>query len=102
MKTLLNYLLNKQWILSIVMCFLSDGKKEQIYIARLRAELESWGYYTSDVTDKEIKDGIYKVSEVASRCGFTKQELAEVLKAMTNFTEQDFKSELKQSTNQTK
>jgi len=37
MKTLLNYLLNKQWILSIVMCFLSEG----------RAELAFWVYEVS-------------------------------------------------------
>ena len=29
MKTLLNYLLNKQWILYIVMCFLSVGCKTE-------------------------------------------------------------------------
>lgn len=84
MKRFLNYLLNKQWILSVVMCFLSEKKRERIYIARLRAEFEFWGYDTSKMTDKEMKDGIYKVSEVASKCGVTKQELAEVLKLISN------------------
>lgn len=91
MKRFLNYLLNKQWILHIVMCFLSEGKKEGIYIAKLRAELALWGYDTSEMTDKEIKEGVFKVSEVASKCGVSKcgvskQELAEVLKALANCT----------------
>ena len=86
MKRFLNYLLNKQWILRIVMRFLSEEKKERIYIARLRAELAFWGYDTSEMTDDEIKDGLMKVKEVSIKCGVTKQELAEVLKAMANFT----------------
>jgi len=86
MKQLFNYLLNKQWILSIVMCFLSEGKKEKIQIARSRAELALWGYYTSEMTDDDIKDGLLKVNEVSVQCVFTKQELAEVLKAMANCT----------------
>jgi hypothetical protein len=86
MKRFLNYLLNKQWILYVVMCFLSEEKKERIYIAKLRAELALWGYDTSEMTDDEIKDGLMKVNEVSIQCGVTKQELAEVLKAMANCT----------------
>ena len=82
MKRFLNYLLNKQWILHIVMCFLSEEKKERISISRLRAELSLWGYDTSKMTDDEIKDGLMKVNEVSTQCGVTKKELAEVLKAM--------------------
>ncbi len=84
MKTFLNYLLNKQWVLSIVMRFLSDDKKERIYIARLRAELAYWGHDVSDMTDEEIKDGHLKVGEISKQCGVAAQELAKVLTAMKN------------------
>lgn len=86
MKRFLNYLLKKQWILYVVMCFLSEGKKEKIKITRLRAELALWGYDTSKMTDNEIKDGLLKVNEVSIQCGVTKQELARVLKAKENCT----------------
>jgi hypothetical protein len=86
MKLFLNYLLNKQWILHIVMCFLSEEKKERINIARLRSELALWGYYTSEMTDDEIKDGLMKVNEVSIQCGVRKEELAAVLKSMSNCT----------------
>ena len=80
MKKLLNYLLNKQWILRIVMCFLSDGKKEQIYIARFRAELAFWGHDVSDMTDEEIKEGIIMyIIDRPKRINW-KPELVEMLK----------------------
>jgi hypothetical protein len=55
-----NYFLNKQYVLNIVMCFLSEEKKERIYIVRLRAELAFWGHDTSKMTDEEIKAGVKK------------------------------------------
>jgi hypothetical protein len=84
MKQFLNYLLNKQWILQIVMCFLSEGKRQRIHIAKLRHELALWGYDTSDMTNDEIKEGILKVSDVSIKCGVTREELAAVLKMMAN------------------
>ena len=86
MKTLLNYLINKHWILSIVMCFLSEGKKEQIYIAKFRAELAFCGHDVSDMTDEEIKEGITKMGEMVSKCGMTTDEVAEAFKALANCT----------------
>lgn len=70
-----NYFLNKQWILSIVMLFLSDDKKEKIYIAKLRAELAFWGHDTSNMTDEEIKEGIKAVAEMMVKFSFTADEL---------------------------
>ena len=87
MKTLLNYLLNKQWILSIVMCFFSEGNIEQIFIVRLRAEMLFWGHDTSQITDEEIKDGINKIGEIIAQCGFTTNEITNAMRAMANCTE---------------
>lgn len=86
MKTLLNYLLNKQWILSIVMCFLSEGKKEQIYISRFRAELEFWGHDVSDMTDEEIKEGMKNVAKTIGSFGATKEEAAKALRVLGDCT----------------
>ncbi len=86
MKTLLNYLLNKQWILRIVMCFLSDGKNERIYIARFRAELAFWGHDVSDMTDEEIKEGISKMGEMVAKCGMTTKEVENAFRALANCT----------------
>jgi len=86
MKTLLNYLLNKRWALRFVMLFLNDRKKEQIYIARFRAEMALWGHDISDMTDAEIKEGIYKMGEMVSKCGMTTNEIAQAFKTMANCT----------------
>lgn len=83
MIQLLNYLLNKQWILNIVMYFLSDEKREKIYIVKLRAELSFWGYDTSEMTDEEIKKGVYKIHGAVQQCGVTSKELAMVLKRLS-------------------
>ena len=79
MKGFLNYLLNKQWILHIVMWFLSEDKKEQIYIARLKSEFAFWGHDISNMTDREIKKGLSKMSKLFSKCGFTINEMEDKL-----------------------
>ncbi len=86
MKQLLNYLLNKQWILSIVMCFLSEEKKEQIYIARIRAEFMFWGHDVSDMTDKEVKEGMRNVAKTISSFGATVEEAAKAFRVLANCT----------------
>jgi hypothetical protein len=85
MRVLLNYLLNKQWILRIVIRFLSVEKQERIIIAKFRAELAFWGHDTSDMTDEEIKEAIVKVSEMISKIGFTTKEMTDAMRAMANF-----------------
>jgi hypothetical protein len=86
MEQLINYLLNKQLILRIVMYFLSNSKKEQIYIARFRSELAFWGHDVSDMKDEEIKDGINKIGKMIAKCGMTIDEATEALKALANYT----------------
>lgn len=83
-----NYFLSKQWVLSIVMLFLSDDKKEKIHIAKLRAELSFWGHDTSDMTDEEIKEGTKAVAEMMIKFGFTADEL---LSAITGFKQSNKK-----------
>jgi len=83
MKRILNYLLNKQWILSIVMCFLSEGKKEQIYIARLRAEFIFFGHDISDMTDEEIKEGIKNIANKIGQFGATAEEAAKAFRVLS-------------------
>ena len=68
------------------MRFLSEGKKEQIYIVRFRAELAFWGHDVSDMTDEEIKYGIKKMGEIVSKCGMTTNEVLESFKALENLT----------------
>ena len=82
----LNYLLNKQWILYVVMCFLSEEKKERIYIARLRANLAFFGHDTSKMTDEEINQGVNNMGKLLSKCGMTCDELKNRLQAMANCT----------------
>lgn len=86
MKRFLNYLLNKQWILHIVMFFLSEEKKERIYIAKLRVNLAFFGHDTSDMTDEEMKEGVNNKGKMFSKCGITCDELAKTLQAMVNCT----------------
>lgn len=71
MKSILNYFLNKEWILNIVMCFLSEETKERIYIAKFRAELEMFGYLTKDMTDKQVKEGLSVMAKIVSQMGIT-------------------------------
>ena len=61
---LLNHLLNKRWILNIVMRFLNSQTREHIHIAIIRNELTMWGYDMSDFTDHQIKDGVVHLYEV--------------------------------------
>ena len=84
MKTLLNYLLRKQWILRIVMRFLSVEKQERIVIAKFRAELAFFGHDTSNMTDDEIKEAMVKVGEMISNIGFTTEEITDAMRAMAN------------------
>ena len=84
MKRLLNYLLNKRWILSFVMLFLSESKKERIYIARFKAELSFFGFDVSDMTDEEIKEGRKLKMEMVSACGMSTNEVEQAMKAMAS------------------
>jgi len=84
MKTFANYLLRKQWILCIVMRFLSVEKQERIVIAKFRAELAFFGYDASDMTDDEIKEAMVKVGEMISKIGFTTEEITDAMRAMAN------------------
>lgn len=86
MKTFANYLLRKQWILRIVMRFLSVEKQERIVIAKFRAELAFFGYNTSNMTDEEITDSMVKVGEMISKIGFTTEEITDSMRAMANCT----------------
>ena len=82
MKTFANYLLNKKWILRIVMHFLSKEKQERIIIAEFRSELAFFGHDTSGMTDEEIKEAIVKVGNVISQIGFTVEEMADTMRVM--------------------
>jgi len=84
MITFENYLLRKQWILRIVMRFLSVEKQELIVMAKFRAELAFFGHDTSDMTDEEIKKAMFKVGEMISKIGFTTEEITGAMRAMAN------------------
>ncbi len=74
MKAILNYFLNISWVLSIVMLFLSEEKKEQILILQFRAHLLFFGYDTSGMTDQEIKDGVNYMHKGLSSVGLSVSE----------------------------
>ena len=84
MKTFANYLLRKQWILRIVMRFLSVEKQERIVIAKFRAELAFFGHDTSSMTDEEIKEAVINVGEMISKTGFTTEEITDAMRVMAN------------------
>lgn len=78
-----NYLLNKQSILSFVAPFLSERKQEKIMIASLRSELSFWGFDTSDMSDEEIKQGMKRSAQIMAQCGVTADECARALRLLT-------------------
>ncbi len=85
MKIFANYLLRKEWILRIVMYFLSEEKQERIIIAKIREEFILFGKDISDMSDDEIKEGIIKVGNVMSKLGFTVDEVGQTLHVMAQF-----------------
>jgi len=82
MKTFANYLLRKQWILRIVMRFLSVEKQERIVIAKFRSELAFFGHDTSNMADEEIKEAMVKVGGMISKIGFTTEEIIDTMRAI--------------------
>ena len=89
MKKLINYLLNKEWILNIVILFFSDYQKERIAIEKFRNELTLFGHDISDMTDEEIKEGITKVGDLMRRVGFTAIEAANALRGIKPYGRND-------------
>ncbi len=85
MKTFANYLLRKQWILRIVMHFLSIEKQERIIIAKFRNELAFFGRDTSDMTDDEIKESMTKVGKVINVIGFTTEEITDTMRILAKY-----------------
>ena len=85
MKQFLNYLLNKHWILHVVICFLNEKKKEKIYIERFKAEMLFWGHDISDYTDKEIKKSINAMGELVNACGLTAEQISNSMRTLANF-----------------
>jgi|TARA_Y100000310_G_scaffold341551_1_gene441053 hypothetical protein len=79
-----NYFLNKQWVLHIVMRFLSVEKQEKILIEQLRAHLAFFGYDTSKMTDEEVKQGVVSSSELISKTGLTVDECANAFRTLGN------------------
>jgi len=79
-----NHFLNKQYVLHIVMRFLSEGKQEKILIEKLRAHLAFFGHDTSNMTDEEVKQGVNRASELIRKTGLTADECANALSALGN------------------
>lgn len=79
---ILNYLLNRSFILSFIMIFISDAKKEKIYIESIRSELSLHGHNVYEMTDEEIKEGMKRAREVIINSGFTVSELAKAANMM--------------------
>jgi hypothetical protein len=75
---IVNYFLNKQWVLHIVMRFLSEEKKEKIAIESIRQNFMLFGHNCSDMTDEEIKEGVKNVGSF----GATKEEAEKALRVL--------------------
>ena len=86
MKKILNYFLNKKWILSIIMRFLSEEKKEKIQIEILRNELIFFGYDISNLSDAEIKKVVETFAKAIGSFGATIDEAAKALQVLSNCT----------------
>ena len=66
------------------MLFLSDEKKERVYMLRFRAELAFWGFDTSDLTDEEIMDAHTKVWETMRACGLSAEEVGDAISGLAS------------------
>ena len=86
MKKILNYFLNKKWILSIIMRFLSEEKKEKIQIEILRNELIFFGYDISNLSDAEIKKVVETFAKAIGSFRATIDETAKALRVLSNCT----------------
>jgi len=72
-------MINK-FIYNIIMLFLSEEKKEQVYIAQLKHEMLLGGYDISHMTDQQIKDGMNNARTVFSSTGLTLEEACNAFK----------------------
>lgn len=77
-----NYFLNKQWILKIVMRFLSEEKQQRILIAQLRGELSFFGCDTTNMTDEEIMEGVKEVGRIFGSFGLTVKEAGKAMRIL--------------------
>ncbi len=77
-----NYFLNKQWVLHIVMRFLSEEKKQKIAIESIRQNFMLFGHDCSNMTDEEIKEGVRNVAKNIGSFGATTEEAAKVLRVL--------------------
>ena len=77
-----NYFLNKQWVLHIVMRFLSEEKKEEIAIESIRQNFMLFGHDCYDMTDEEIKEGMKNVAKTIGSFGATTEEAAKALRVL--------------------
>ena len=77
-----NYLINKQWVLHIVIRFLSEEKKEKIAIESIRQNLMLLGHDCSDMTDEEVKEGMKNVAKTIGSFGATTEEAAKALRVL--------------------
>lgn len=77
-----NHLLNKQWVLHIVMRFLSAEKREKIMIESIRQNFAIFGHDCSNMTDEEIKEGMSNIGKTIGSFGATTEEATRALRAL--------------------
>lgn len=82
MKRIINHFLNKEWVLNIVMRFLSVEKQEKTTIERLRQGFIFFGHDTANMTDDDIKEGVNNVAKTIGSFGATADEVETALRAL--------------------
>ena len=80
---IINYFLNKDWILNIVMYFLSEEKQEKIYILKIRQSLECFGCDTSEMTDEDIKSGMKELNRTIKSSGISVSEATRAIRLLS-------------------
>lgn len=77
-----NYLLNKEWILKIVMKFLSEEKQKKIYIAKIKSELSFFGFDTSDMSEEDIDNGVKELCTLIRQTGLSSNDVVKFSQAL--------------------
>ncbi len=85
MRQLANFLLQNDRILSFIMIFLSKEKKEKIYIAKFRDSFKLFGLNIDDHSDDEVKTAINAYALLSEECGFTSDEIGQVIKTVASY-----------------
>ena len=85
MIRLANYLLRNDRILSFVLMFCSNEKKELVYIKKFKSEFKIFGHNIDNHTDDEIKEGLKAFGLLSKEMGLTYDQVTQAIKSTAQF-----------------